>query len=419
MIRPPRPVDARSPDVLITGAGPAGSALAARLAAAGAAVEVWERDRFPRPHIGESLLPIVVPELQALGFDLAQEPCALRKGGATFMDEGTDERCRFDFGFALDGTFPFAYQVDRPEFDRRLTEVASAAGATIRFAHPVLRFHEHADRVEVHGPEGSVSTKLLIDASGQAALSALQRGARSRIRGFGVAASFGAFPRRNTPAGNTLFEHGDVFILVRGARGWAWLIPLPDGEVSVGVVDTNPQAALSPESVVRQFLGESPFTADAVDASRPLRPFERASSYSFYHRNSTTPRTLAVGDACGFLDPVFSSGVAFAILGGALATPAILRSLEQGTPLDLGLAQAKIERAYTSFERVIARFYRPRWVHRTFFAPEKSDQLLREITSLLAGDVLREDNEFQNLMLAGSRRGVQIEEPRPPEEAPC
>ena len=110
-----------------------------------------------------------------------------------------------------------------------------------------------------------------------------------------------------------------------------------------------------------------------------------------------------MGDARGFLDPVFSSGVTLAVVSASMLAREINVSLDEGSVLRLDDFQSKMQRAYTTFERIIRRYYRPGWVQSVFFADDKEDRLVREITSILAGDVWRNDNEWQEKILKARR----------------
>jgi flavin-dependent dehydrogenase len=390
-------------DVAVLGAGPAGTALATLLARRGHAVHVFEREEFPRFHIGESLLPTAIPLLEEIGIDLGAAPYALRKRGAVFCDPADGDTCLFAFDRALPGTPSLTYQVERQGLDADLARVAEVASARILFGHTVRSWQEDEDGVTVEGDWGRCRARLFIDAGGHKAVFAQARRSRRQIEGLGILATYTHYRKVRSQMARRFFEQGDIVIQVESPESWIWLIPLPDDHLSIGRVQTHANVHPDSEETVRTMVNGSPDLQELLAGAERCLPAHRTSNYSFYNTEPDTPRTAALGDARGFLDPVFSSGVTLALVQASMMAEEIDAALRHGGALDLWQFREQIERAYATFERVIRRFYRPGWVKAFFFAEEKPDRMLREITSILAGDVWRDDNQLQQLMLKAKR----------------
>jgi len=386
-------------DVVIVGAGPAGSTAANLLAQAGVHAVTLDRDVFPRFHIGESLLPIDLPIFARLG--VAMERARWQyKQGAEFIDERTDEFAFFSFADGLDGTPSHAWQVDRAEFDLMLTDLATSRGADIRFGERVTGVEFADDHVRVVTDRGEHRARFLLDCTGQDAM--LGRGARTiaPLHELGRAAVFCHFNDLAPDVRAELGEAGNIKILIV-EDGWHWLIPLHGGRLSVGLVkwrgkldDDAFEAALAASPLCRRL------TAGATrSASRTIR------NWSYKNTRPSGPRWGCVGDACAFLDPVFSSGVSLAMLGAERTVDILVPALAAGREAEADLltpVHAGMQIAYDSFEQLIRRFYHTRLVSHLFFARTPDPQLRRGLISMLAGDVWRDDNPFQD-MLRGSR----------------
>ncbi|MCA9687456.1 MAG: tryptophan 7-halogenase, partial [Myxococcales bacterium] len=234
-------------DVIVIGAGPAGSAAANLLARAGRTVQVFERERFPRFHIGESLLPTEVGALARLGVDLDQQGDFLRKRGAVFVDERNGRRSVFSFDEGLTGTPGHAHHVDRASFDLLLLQAAERAGARVLQEHLVtaVDFDDAGVTVQVQdlqAGEGAAPTavraRYLVDASGQKALLARRGKTVDPIPNFGRAAAFRRYDGLAPAIAAELQERGDIIVKIID-DGWMWAIPLAGASLSVGMVKAS------------------------------------------------------------------------------------------------------------------------------------------------------------------------------------
>lgn len=386
-------------DVVIVGAGPAGSATAALLARDGHDVLVLEREEFPREHIGESLLPLGTGVLERLGLELPKSVFRFKRG-AQFICEATERQLDVSFDEAFPGPPRHAWQVDRAEFDTLLRDRARALGAEVRHGTHVVGVSLDEDFVEVQTRDHTFRGRHLIDATGQGRLMARHARAVEPFSEFGVAAAYQHFEDVGEDA---VGEHGDIRIMLH-AKGWGWAIPLPGDRLSVGLVTRDKGAR---PSLVEDFVAESPLLSGWTQRSARTDP-RLIGNYSYRNQASYGRRYGCVGDAACFLDPVFSSGVSLALAGAArtadMLSPA-LHERREGDPELLAPVGAEMKAAYSAFASLIGRFYHTRLVDNLFFGAEEGADFRRGIVSILAGDVWRDDNPFQN-MLAKSRRYV-------------
>lgn len=387
-------------DVVVVGAGPAGATTAGLLAKEGLRVVVFERAHFPRFHIGESLLPAGLPAIDALGIEM-DDHVAVFKRGAQFVCERTDRVASFDFAEALEGCPSHAWHVDRARFDQALATAAEAHGADVRFGVSVEGFEVDADGVTVDTDAGSVRARYVVDATGQDRLVAKRAKAVEPYRNFGKAAVFTHFEGLTDDALAAIGEGNDIRIMMI-EDGWGWLIPLPGRRLSVGLVS---QRRGIRDEWLDDFLATSPIAQRWTDGAT-RGPTRLLSNFSFKNTAAYGPRYACVGDAACFLDPVFSSGVALAMRGASQLAGLLTEALREGTEGDAELMiplGASMERAYATLAAFIDRFYNRRIVENLFFGAPDDGAMRSAVISVLAGDVWRTDNPFQDMLLHSRR----------------
>ena len=383
--------DPDATDVIILGGGPAGSAAALTLTAAGHRVLLLEKAHFPRFHIGESLLPYNLGLFDDLGVRELIADCGFPvKRAAQFWSGSGAPGARLEFAKGTYTEHPHAYQVERSRFDEKLLRHASAQGTEVREGCTYLSHERSAQGVIVRYREASGELRerpcsFLIDATGMTAVTARQAGLRQERAGHRKVALFGHFTGVERPSGEAA---SDIILLIRD-RSWIWLIPLDDQRTSVGLVmdRTEFDAGRSdPEALWKRIEAETPELARRLSKATRLGPLHIEADYSFAVQRLVEPRLVRVGDAAGFLDPVFSSGVMLAMESGRAAALAVSKALRSGQPLtrDLLAYEREVRRHLALFWRFVQAFYTRPFIE-LLLQPQKHLNLLSAINAVLAG----------------------------------
>ncbi len=379
-----------TPDVLVIGAGPAGCAAAILLAQRGWKVTLLEKDRHPRFHIGESLLPMNMPILQRLGVLEQVRAIGTLKLGADFPDDaGSYNTFRFDT--ALDAKAGFAFQVPRAQFDAVLFARALEVGVDAREQVRVetVSFDGAQPRLRARGPGGELhfQPRYLLDASGRDTFLGNRLKLKQANRRHQSAALFSHFQgvarRPGEDAGNiSIYRH---------PHGWMWLIPLPDGVTSVGAVcypEYMKTRQGDSEALLMRTLALNPEVAARMAGAQRVAPVHATGNYAYECTRMAGPRWLLIGDAYAFVDPMFSSGVYLAMHGaerGAAMVDAVLRAPQREARLQRRLRR-HLRGGLDEFKWFIYRFTSP--TMRDLFAnPRNPWQVEQAVVAMLAGDV--------------------------------
>lgn len=382
-------------DVVVVGGGPGGAVCAARLAERGRRVLVLERDRFPRFHLGESLLPQSMPILDAFGLLPEMKARFLDKHGARFHHDESGRSERYSFATAFDARFTYAFQVPRDEFDDLLLRTAESKGAEVRHEWTVKRVRFEGDRavgveaVDAAGTHHSIEARFVVDASGRDALLAGDRRTKSKIDRLDKSSFYAHY--RGVPRGEGM-EQGDVQIVVF-SHGWFWFIPFKDGRTSVGAVVGSAwvkqnRDAGDATALLARAVSQSPGAQKLLASAAPLWPARAAADYSYRVGETVGHGWLAVGDAGGFIDPLFSSGAHIAMRTGYSAAERIDEALAAGDVSGARFAEwvAEGQLGAATFTDAVHAFYAGGLL-RYLFAEKKHTFLRRSVTSLLSGDV--------------------------------
>ncbi|HEV2682334.1 MAG TPA: NAD(P)/FAD-dependent oxidoreductase [Rhodanobacter sp.] len=387
-------VTAEQCDVVVIGGGPGGSTAAALLARRGYTVIALEKAHHPRFHIGESLLPMNLPIFERLGVLDKVRALGVFKPGADFEAKNERGYNTYAFARAIGNSPPHAYQVWRQDFDKMLYDHAHECGADAREGHEVVQVEQRGPReswLDVKTDDGRsycIQARYVVDASGRDALLSSKKKLRRKNDQHQSAAIFGHYRGAERRAGE---DEGNISIY-SFEHGWMWMIPLPDGVMSVGAV-------CRPEYLKQRKGRTIEFLLDTLKRSPALwRRLEHAQliddevrvtgNYSYDSTQMGGPGWVLVGDAFAFLDPVFSSGVYLAMSGAEQAVDVVDRALRE--PRRETALLRKLEKRQRAgmarFSFFIYRFNGP-VMQQMFREPRNTWQLEQGVISMLAGDL--------------------------------
>jgi len=425
---------------VVVGGGPGGSTTAARLAQRGRKVVLLERARFPRFHIGESLLPASTPLLRELGLEAELDRRFVRKYSARFLDDGAPDpfaeggQAQYVFAEAFPPSIPYAWQVTRADFDELLLRNAQRLGVDVREGWRALSALEDGSTVvgvAAASPTGDtqhIRAKMVVDATGREAFFSRHhaKDSKERIAGLDKTAIFSQFRGGFRNPGK---DAGQIEIIILGGSnedgatpGWGWYIPFLDGRSSAGFVlssevvrrdapalkaasdvvptiahpaeyepkprDTNEKL----EAIFEELVAKSTSMRTLLQGAPRIEPVRAAADYSFRVRELAGDGWLSVGDSTGFIDPLFSTGAHLAMGGGDRAAQCIDEALRDGdVRADRFAAYSRVaKRGADLFLGAVQSFYRGELREMLFMRDQRS-VIRRMITSMLAGDVFHDD----------------------------
>lgn len=387
-------------DVVIIGAGPAGSVSAAILADAGLSVEVLERTHFPRFSIGESLLPQAMEWLEEAGLlrDVV-EAGFQHKNGAVFRWGEREES--FDFRVKSSSGWGTTFQVQREKFDQILARGAEKKGARIQFGQTVVAMRPDPVRPGLTvrneaGDERDIDARFVLDASGFGRVLA-------RLLDLEAPTSV---PQRmsifthvidNIPHG--MHDRNKIIITINEANPqiWYWFIPLADGLTSIGVVGQPEHLAVyggTREEQLDALIAESGLMGRLLVNARRVRDVGEISGYACKVSQLSGPGYALLGNAGEFLDPVFSSGVTIALKSASLASRLVIRQLGGDMPDWQREFAEPLGRGVETFRAYVNGWYDGALQRVIFGSPTDPTKVKAMITSVLAGYAWDEENPF-------------------------
>ncbi len=387
-------------DVLVIGGGPAGSTAATLLAGRGRRVVLLDKDRHPRFHIGESLLPRNLAIFDRLGVREQVHALGVFKPGAEFISDETGTGVTFSFASGLDRRFTHCYQVPRAAFDATLLRHARDRAVTVAEETRVLDADftpGGAAQVTLRGPAGEaqrIAARFVLDASGRDCLLAGKFGLREPDKRMNTAAVYGHF--RNVEE-RTGAREGCISVHLV-SDGWFWMIPLPNQIMSVGFVgsaEAFKARAGGMQALLAARIAASPSVAARMRAAEPVGEIAGTANYSYRARVGWGEGWMLLGDAFGFLDPVFSSGVLLAMASaelGADVADAWLDDPTRGRVL-ARRAERRLRRAMDELSWLIRRINDPA-LRGMLLAPRNLFRMRDGLVSVLAGHFLYERPGF-------------------------
>jgi len=399
-------------DVAIIGGGPAGSTAAALLARAGRRVVLFEREKFPRFHIGESLLPFSMKAFTRLGLhEKFLRAGFLKKYGGEIMGACSDTGTKFYFKDGYRSQTDHAYQVRRSDFDKVLLDHAAESGAEVHEQTLVSNVVFRADEVtlsyksvscnevgsarcadrpsqrDAPTTEGEIQARYIVDASGRTSVLGRQFKLKKTYDHLQKLSIFAHYDSVWRPEG----IDGTLTVLVRAVDRWFWLIPVSHERTSIGVVldsETFRKSNLSADDFLDQALAEQPTIAKRMTNARRVSKTYVEADFSYRSARLYGDRWILTGDAAGFIDPIFSSGVFLAVFSGEKCADALNEVLDH---------PRKAKRLFTRYERSVNRamdvylrfvnaWYTKEFIE-VFLAPRNVLGLAPAVNAVLGGNV--------------------------------
>ena len=404
-------------DTIIIGAGPAGSAAAALLAEKGLRVAVLEREKFPRYHIGESLLPFTCYPLQRLGLlDRMRQSEFVKKYSVQFVSPSGKASQPFYFSTRYEPGVAQTWQVLRSEFDLMLRENARAKGAHVLEETSVQELLQEEGRtvgVRIQPRSGTsqeLRAPMTLDCSGRDAFVPTRLNWRVREPKLNKVAVWTYYRGAHRDPG---LDAGATTVAYVPEKGWFWYIPQHRDMISVGVVAEGKyltrDGVREPKDIFLREIEQNAWIKQHLAGGVQTGPYRLTSEFSWRSRYCAADGLLVAGDAFGFLDPVFSSGVMLALKSGVLAADAIHaafeardfsaeRFTEYGRVLREGLENMR---------KLVYAFYDRGFSFRTL--TNKYPDLAGDITDCLSGDV---NKDFSRLYAAVAET-AEVPEPLP------
>ena len=377
-------------DVAIIGGGPAGSTAAALLAQHGRRVVVLERDKFPRFHIGESLLPFSMKAFTRLGLhEKFQRAGFLEKFGGEMCSACSTDTVKFYFKDGFRSKTDRSYQVSRAEFDKILLDNARELGAEVREQTAVEKIDFAEDEVRLTTAKSNelVRAKYLIDAGGRNSLLCSMFKLKQKYENLQKISIFAHYDGCVRDAG----RDGTLTKMVRATDRWFWVIPLQEPRTSIGVVldaATYKASGLSAEAFLEQAIAEQPLLTERMESARRVSPVRVEADFSYRTSRMTGDRWMLAGDAAGFIDPVFSSGVFLAVLAGEQCADVLHQVLDRPArkPRLFARYERTVNKAMDVYLRFVNAWYTKEFIE-IFLHPQDILQIPPAVNAVLGGNI--------------------------------
>lgn len=389
-------------------------------------VVVLERAKFPRDHVGESLLPFCYGIFEELGLLEEMSERYVRKPGVRFLDADNVTATTYCFHHKIKNASSLSFQVLRAEFDELLLARSEALGAEVHQQSKVVAidFEGHDDvHVQAIGPSGETQTyqaRFVIDASGRETFLANRMKTKTAHKELARTALSSHWRGAAYEGG---LQEGMIQIVYTGGekQGWIWVIPLSTDRLSVGVVmntsyfrsqrvDLRERGITDwQQGLYDQELADSAFTKHILDGAEQFWPIQYNGDYSYFCHEKWGDNFALVGDASAFIDPIFSSGVYLAMNSGRLLSRAVDVRLRDGAERGAAALRdtyGQIVGAYTLVDKLIRLFYNPEAINfaqlggadAAFDSFEHYQDALSLQHFLLAGDFFEQSNRYSEFV---------------------
>jgi flavin-dependent dehydrogenase len=386
-------------DCVVIGGGPAGSTVGTLLARQGHRTAIFERSRFPRFHIGESLMPETYWTFRRLGLlERMKASRFIRKHSVQFVNASGKESAPFYFDEMNPHECSVTWQVLRSEFDQMMLENAAAAGAEVFqetgvsdvLMEPQAGGENRATGVLAGDPPRRIAARVVVDATGTNALLSKKLGLRQPDPQLRKMSVFGHYRGVHRDSGRD--EGATLVMHVENQDGWFWGIPLADDIVSIGVVGDAAYLTggrKDPARTLEEEIGRCPFLVPRLAKAERVGPVHVLSDFSYSSRRCAGDGWVLVGDAFAFLDPIYSSGVFLALKSGELAADCIHEALSAGdcSGRRLGRWGRDFYDGMQSIRRLVYAFYTRGFSFGQF--NRSHPEFKQNLVQLLIGDVFR------------------------------
>jgi hypothetical protein len=411
-------------DVSLSGGGPAGATSASFLSMWGHKVTLFEKEKFPRDHVGESLLPFCYKLFRELGLLDQMKASFVRKPGVRFIDSDGKQFTTWCFNRVIPDESFLSFQVNRSDFDKLQLDHARKNGATV--------FEEsRVDDVQLDNPDGTVTVqavdsngdrkslqaRFLLDCSGRGTFIASRKGLKKKFEELDRTALWTHYSGAPLMGG---LEEGLSLIVYLGGekKGWLWVFPLGPNRLTVGVVLNNSYIRMEKAkfeqqgikdwqmALYQQELGYSSFVKELLASAHIIQPLVIEGDYSYYTETKYGPNYAMIGDAAQFIDPIFSSGIYLAMNSSRLVSNAVHQKLIGAIGSDDGFkaAYTKIEGAYKMVFKLIKFFYSANTINFAQMSSAK-DEIHKQHENamavghfLLAGDFFDRYDEYGKII---------------------
>lgn len=418
-------------DVIVMGAGPGGAVAASIIAEAGHSVLLLDRSEFPRFHVGESLIPETYWTLKRLGLlEQLKESKFPRKHSVQFVSDGHKESAPFYFEDYNPHECSVTWQVERGVFDKMLTDKAVEHGTVFRTDASVMEVAFEDDRAtgvkvklstEQDHPVRDISCRVVVDSTGQSSFLVNRLGLKDTDPCLKKGTIWTYYKGALRDEGRD--EGATIILQTEGKKSWFWYIPLSDDIVSVGCTGDIPylfnKSRGSAEEIFAQEVDRCPALKRRIENAERVEEFYVTKDYSYKATQPAGPGWVLVGDAGGFIDPCYSTGVFLALKSGEFAADAIVEGFQKDdlSGTQLSSWREVYNRGVENFRRLVYAFYTPGFSFGSFL--KMYPQYRSNMVDILIGDVFKEGvdaifDDMEPVMREALESHQAMEEPSKP-----